>query len=215
MGISRHLIYAGRLILVNSVFPALPTFYMCSITLPTELLEQIDKYRKHALWHGGDVKKKGGYLVAWKHACRSKEEGGLGIINLKNHNSALLMKFLHKFYNRLDLPWVELTWHNFYKNGKPPNERKNKGYSWWRDIISLAPNFLLLTQCKVRSGLSVSFWNDHWDFRVIKSLYPCRMDLPGPTTSVGTRTDYSVGPWDYPACATRHLKAWSTRTTQE
>jgi hypothetical protein len=23
------------------------------------------------------------------------------------------------------------------------------------------------------------------------------------------------GPWDYPACATRHLKAWSTRTTQE
>jgi hypothetical protein len=43
----------------------------------------------------------------------------------------------------------------------------------------------------------------------------CRMDLPGPTTSVGTRTDYSVGSWDYPACATRHLKAWSTRTTQE
>jgi hypothetical protein len=22
----------------------------------------------------------------------------------------------------------------------------------------------------------------------------CRMDLPGPTTSVGTRTNYSVGP---------------------
>jgi hypothetical protein len=33
----------------------------------------------------------------------------------------------------------------------------------------------------------------------------CRMDLPGPTTSVGTRTDYSVGPWDYPTCATRYL----------
>jgi hypothetical protein len=34
-----------------------------------------------------------------------------------------------------------------------------------------------------------------------------RMDLPGPSTSVVTRTDYSVGPWDYPACATRHLMA--------
>jgi hypothetical protein len=44
---------------------------------------------------------------------------------------------------------------------------------------------------------------------------PCRMDLPGPTTSVGTRTDYSVDPWDYPAFATRHLMAWSTRTTEE
>jgi hypothetical protein len=41
------------------------------------------------------------------------------------------------------------------------------------------------------------------------------MDFPGPTTSVGTRTDYSMGPWDYPACATRHLMVWSTRTTEE
>jgi hypothetical protein len=32
------------------------------------------------------------------------------------------------------------------------------------------------------------------------------MDLPGPTTSVGTRTDYSVGPWDYPTCAAQHLQ---------
>jgi hypothetical protein len=35
----------------------------------------------------------------------------------------------------------------------------------------------------------------------------CRMDHPGPTTSVGTRTDYSVGPWDYPTCAARYLMA--------
>jgi hypothetical protein len=41
------------------------------------------------------------------------------------------------------------------------------------------------------------------------------MDLPGPTTLVGTRTDYSVGPWDYPTCAARHLMAWSTRTAEE
>jgi hypothetical protein len=38
------------------------------------------------------------------------------------------------------------------------------------------------------------------------------MNLPGPTTSAGTRTDYSVGPWDYSACVTRHLMAWGVRT---
>jgi hypothetical protein len=37
------------------------------------------------------------------------------------------------------------------------------------------------------------------------------MDLPWPTTSVGTRTDYLVGPWDYLAWAALHLLAWSTR----
>jgi hypothetical protein len=43
----------------------------------------------------------------------------------------------------------------------------------------------------------------------------CRMDLPRPTNSVGTRTDYSVGPWDYLTWATRHLMAWGARTTVE
>jgi hypothetical protein len=41
-----------------------------------------------------------------------------------------------------------------------------------------------------------------------RSEHPrCHMDLPRPTTSVGTRTDYSVGPWDYLTCAARHLMA--------
>jgi hypothetical protein len=52
---------------------------------------------------------------------------------------------------------------------------------------------------------------ERWIFWVTN----CRMDLPGPTTLVGNRTDYSVGPWDYSACATRHLMAWGTRTSVE
>jgi hypothetical protein len=39
------------------------------------------------------------------------------------------------------------------------------------------------------------------------------MDIPGPTTQVGTRTDYSVGPWDYSTWAAWHLLVWSARTT--
>jgi hypothetical protein len=161
MGISRFPIHDGRLILVNSVYSALPTFYMCSLKLPFELLDRIDKYRKHVLWHGGDVNKKGGYLVSWKHACRSKADGGLGIIDLRIHNSTLLMKFMHKFYNRADLPWVELIWTHLYKNSRPPHERKNAGSFWWRDIMSLAPKFLQMSRCKVKAGFSISFWCGH------------------------------------------------------
>jgi hypothetical protein len=45
------------------------------------------------------------------------------------------------------------------------------------------------------------------DSQEVSVFCECRMNLPGPTTSVGTRTDYSVGPWDYPACAARHQMA--------
>jgi hypothetical protein len=60
-----------------------------------------------------------------------------------------------------------------------------------------------------------SRWSANESKRVALLGCWCRMDLPGPTTLVGTRTDYSVGPWDYPACATRHLMAWGARTTVE
>jgi hypothetical protein len=47
------------------------------------------------------------------------------------------------------------------------------------------------------------------------ALWFCRMDIPGPTTPVGTRTNYLVGPWEYSTCATRYLMAWSARTAVE
>jgi hypothetical protein len=47
-------------------------------------------------------------LAAWHLATRPKKEGGLGIINLRTQNDALLLKNLHKFFNRLDYPWVNL-----------------------------------------------------------------------------------------------------------
>jgi hypothetical protein len=38
-----------KLLMVNLVLPSLPTFYMCSIKVPIEVLNQIDKYRRHCL----------------------------------------------------------------------------------------------------------------------------------------------------------------------
>jgi hypothetical protein len=37
---------------------------------------------------------------------QTKEKGGLGIINLRSQNAALLIKHLDKFYNKKDIPWV-------------------------------------------------------------------------------------------------------------
>jgi hypothetical protein len=172
MGISRLLSYAGRLILVNSVYSAVPTFYLCILKLPSEILSQIDKYRKHVLWHGGDLTKKGGYLVSWKQACRSKEDGGLGIINLRTQNTALLLKFLHKFYNKLDLPWVSLTWSCLYRNGSPPHGRSGVGSFWWRDIMSLFTNYFMIASCLVQKGDTKAFWKDSWDLSVLKMEIP-------------------------------------------
>jgi hypothetical protein len=43
---SQFLSYAGRLQLINSVLSSLPTYYMCSLKSPVNVIEAIDKFRK-------------------------------------------------------------------------------------------------------------------------------------------------------------------------
>jgi len=118
--ISKFLSYNRGHILVNSVLSALPTFYMCSLKLPPQIIKQIDFYGKHCLWDKGDINRKGKCMVAWETSCRPKDQGGLGIIDTKSQNEALLMNFLDKFYNHADIPLVKLTWNKLYSNTQTP-----------------------------------------------------------------------------------------------
>ena len=52
--------------------------------------------------------------------CTPKKVGGLGVLNLRSQNTALLMKHLYKFMNKLDVPWVKLIWEAHYRNNKLP-----------------------------------------------------------------------------------------------
>jgi hypothetical protein len=49
---------------------------------------------------------------------RPKDEGGMGVLDLKSQNEALLLKNIHKFFNKADIPWVHLVWEKYYSNGK-------------------------------------------------------------------------------------------------
>ena len=85
---------------------------------------------------------KGTCLVAWETTYKPKDQGGLGIIDMENQNNALLMKYLDKFYNRADVPWVSLTWTKFYATTQtPPQSRSPVGSFLWKDIIKLFNKF--------------------------------------------------------------------------
>jgi hypothetical protein len=58
-----------------------------------------------------------------------KSKGGLGVINLRRQNDAFLLKHLHKFFNKEDLPWIQLVWKkNTMKNGKLPGMVKRGSF---------------------------------------------------------------------------------------
>jgi len=66
------------------------------------------------------------------------------------------MKNLDKFFNRKDIPWVNLVWEKHYKNGILQGTVK-KGSFWWRDVLKLLIPFKEMANIQVNSGDSCFF----------------------------------------------------------
>lgn len=77
--------------------------------------------------------------------CRPKNKGGLGVIDIKTQNMALLIKHLFKFYNKQDVPWVTLIWDAYY-TGKIPHASDPVGSFWWKDVNHLSDVFRGITR---------------------------------------------------------------------
>jgi hypothetical protein len=157
--------------LVNSVFSTLPTSLMCTLKIPVATIKQIDAYRKHCLWRGNDVNSKKPPLAAWNMITQPKSSEGLGVVRLETHNESLLLKYLHKFFNNYDLPWVNLIWNNYYRSGRLPSCRII-GSFWWRRLLSLLQNFKGLASPTIDNGRTILFWDDLWNRGIPAQQYP-------------------------------------------
>ena len=154
--------YGGKLSLLNSAITSLIIFAICTMGLPTKIIELLDKIRRKCLWikktDNGD---KINSLASWDMVCRPKASGGLGVINLHVQGDALLLKYLHKFYNRWDTPWVQLIWDTYYTD-QIPHASDPCGSFWWRDILKLHDAYTAIASVHINMGDSALFWTDAW-----------------------------------------------------
>lgn len=92
---------------------------------------------------------------------------------MEHQNNALIMKYLDKFYNRADVPWVSVTLSKFYANTQtPPQSRSLVGSFWWKDIIKLFDKFQKLAISNPNSGNTALFWSETWAGQAFKDIYP-------------------------------------------
>jgi hypothetical protein len=168
---SSLLSYSGKLQMVKSVITSTATFAMCTLKLPKGVIDNIDRARKQCLWRGPDREKKGGHLAAWPMVTKPKLKGGLSVTNLYVQNDALLLKHLHKFYNKMDIPWVQLIWYKYY-DGKVPHATREVGSFWWKDVQRLSTIFRGIARCAVGEGTTVTFWEDLWADGILAHRFP-------------------------------------------
>ena len=102
---------------------------------------------------------------------KPKEKGGLSVINLWLQNDALLLKQLNKFYNKEDIPWVQLIWSKYY-DAKVPHAAREMGSFWWKDVLRLSVIFRRIAKCELGDGSSACFWEDLWSESVLSQDYP-------------------------------------------
>jgi hypothetical protein len=72
--ISSMITQAGKLQLVNSILSSLPTYNMCSVTVPIAILEGVDRARKHCMWQNSDCNAMSKPLVAWRKCTRQRKK---------------------------------------------------------------------------------------------------------------------------------------------
>jgi hypothetical protein len=84
---------AGRLELTNSCLSSLPMFAMGIYLLHAEMHKAMDSCRSRFFWEGTDDRRKY-HMVDWLTVCKPKELGGLGILNTRLMNLALMLKWI-------------------------------------------------------------------------------------------------------------------------
>ncbi|WMV29916.1 hypothetical protein MTR67_023301 [Solanum verrucosum] len=153
----------GRLILINSVLDALPTYVMSLFPIPPKVMKKLDRLRRDFLWHG--CKEGKGYkLVNWQTTMHSREQGGLGIRNLRAQNNSLLLKWLWRYNGEDHALWREVIRHKFGElNPWCTNVSTDTyGVGVWKTIRALWPKLEGNLQKRVGDGKRIKFWKDAW-----------------------------------------------------
>lgn len=122
---TRHLSYAGRVQLINSVLLQMHGFWSEVFLLPKSVIIQITKICRDFLW-GTKESGRSLPLVSWKDICNTRSEGGLNRRNPIHWNEAHLGKQVWDLAQKKDNLWIKWMHEVDIKNQsvwdfKPPN----------------------------------------------------------------------------------------------
>ncbi|GAA0165508.1 reverse transcriptase [Lithospermum erythrorhizon] len=136
----KTLSYTGKVELIGSVIQGVEAFWLQAFPMPVTILDAVSSMCLKFLWGGKNSK------VKWDDVCAPKEEGGLGIKNIKVWNKALLFRTLWNIHSNAETLWFRWV-HSFYL----------KGTSIFDFIPKHGDSYLIKEIVKIRNDLVVAF----------------------------------------------------------
>lgn len=155
----------GWLTLAEVVLMAQAIYAMSAAPLPPHHAGTPQSPRRGLFWSEAPKCGGGACLVAWELACRSKDDGGLGLKDLETLNKSLLLKHVHKLgENNTWANWVRY----WYDGGLVAEETP-----CWGAIKALILRYHAITVVSVGDDEMTSFWHDCWaEVGVLRDALP-------------------------------------------
>jgi hypothetical protein len=133
---------------------------------------KFDTHRARFYWEGVGPKRKY-HLVNWPAVYRPKACGGLGIINSKKMNIALMLKWVWKLFQQDNPIWAQILRTKYTSVDNIFAGSGQGGSQFWRSIHKIKHLFKLGAAYKVRDGQRTLFWLDTWHGdRALKDQFP-------------------------------------------
>jgi hypothetical protein len=154
---------AGRLVLLDAVLDALPTFAMGALELPPGVLAALDRLRRAFRWVATNKVSGAQCLVAWERVCRPKSEGGLGVRSIADQNTYLMLKLLHRLHCAPHESWPWWVWES--QAGLPLDRDDSVTTlcgAHWTSLRRLLPLYRCISRVKIGDGTRAAFWLDWW-----------------------------------------------------
>ena len=98
---ARKLSYAGRTQLVQTMLFGVQSYWAQLFIFPAKIINLIESLCRNYIWSGvGHVTRKA--LIVWERVCSPKNEGGMGLINMKVWNREAIAKLCWDLANKED-----------------------------------------------------------------------------------------------------------------
>ena len=127
---------AGRICLIKYVFTSVPLYYMSLFKAPVTVCKSITRIQRRFLWGWGKEKESISW-VSWKVLCKPREEGGLGLRDIRNFNSALLAKWRWHLILEEKGRWKDLLASKYGSVLEVSHIPVKLQSWWWRDLFKV------------------------------------------------------------------------------
>lgn len=128
---AKKLSLPGRITLAQSVFLAIPSYFMQSMMISRKTRDEIESLVKQFIW-GSSERTKNMSLVGWDSICQPKMCGGLGMRKLRDQNISFLMKLGFKLVSDKEAFWVRVIRSKYQIRDEIPDciDRKRCSFLW-------------------------------------------------------------------------------------